>query len=70
MDNRMSLIHAFQFSAVRKRADGESMGFGLAAFLNPLSTSKTMKPYVSGIIDASLDNPPTPPPPRFIKGAP
>lgn len=43
MDNRMSLIHAFQFSAVRKRADRKNMGFGLAAFLNPLSTSKTMK---------------------------
>lgn len=57
MDNRMNLINAFHFFAVRKRADRKSMGFGLAAFLRLLSTSKTMKPYVSGIIDASL-NPP------------
>lgn len=60
----MSLINTFQFFAVRKRADRKSMGFGLATFLRPLSTSKTMKPYVSGVIDVTLN------PYRLVEGAP
>lgn len=36
----MWLVNAFESFAVRKRADRESVRFGLAAFLEPLSTFK------------------------------